>query len=234
MNRIQFMSELNALLRDIPDEEREEALQYYNDYFDDAGEEMEGQIIEELGSPKKVADIIKQGMRGTDEDTSEYRETGYTDTRFEDKDMPAGRPYQKYTEMVDVEQVQKTNRTLKIILIVLLVIFLGPIVIPLGIGGVALILGLALGIGGILVGLVCAMGAVAVSGIVCIVAGVIQMFYHPVIGLMLVGIGAIALSIGTALTALFVKACAVAIPAVFRFVASMLRRVFKRNRKEAV
>ncbi len=234
MNRIQFMSELNALLRDIPDEEREEALQYYNDYFDDAGEEMEDQIIEELGSPEKVADIIKQGMRGTDEETSEYRETGYTDTRFEDRDMPAGRPYQKYKEPVDVEKVQKSNRTLKIILIVLLAIFFGPIVIPLGIGLVALILGLALGIGGMLVGLVCAMTAIAVSGIICLVAGVIQLFYHPVIGLMIIGLGAIALSIGVALTALFVKACALAIPAIFRFVVSLLRRIFQRNRKEAV
>ena len=45
MNRIEFMTELAALLQDVPVEERREAMQYYNDYFDDAGEENEEQVI---------------------------------------------------------------------------------------------------------------------------------------------------------------------------------------------
>ena len=48
MNRIEFMTELASLLQDIPVEERKDAMQYYNDYFDDAGEEQEQQVIEEL------------------------------------------------------------------------------------------------------------------------------------------------------------------------------------------
>ena len=38
MNRIGFMTQLAALLQDVPVEERR-AMQYYNDYFDDAGAE---------------------------------------------------------------------------------------------------------------------------------------------------------------------------------------------------
>lgn len=34
MNREEFMAKLKALLGDIPADEREEALQYYEDYFD--------------------------------------------------------------------------------------------------------------------------------------------------------------------------------------------------------
>ena len=41
MNRKQFLYELEQLLKDIPDNERAEAIQYYNDYFDDAGAENE-------------------------------------------------------------------------------------------------------------------------------------------------------------------------------------------------
>ena len=41
MNRKEFMERLERLLWNISDSEREEALQYYNDYFDDAGEENE-------------------------------------------------------------------------------------------------------------------------------------------------------------------------------------------------
>ena len=44
MNRIQFMTQLAALLQDLPVEERREAMKYYNDYFDDAGEENEKEV----------------------------------------------------------------------------------------------------------------------------------------------------------------------------------------------
>ena len=48
MNRTEYMRELDALLHGISKEEREEAMQYYNDYFDDAGSENEEKVIEEL------------------------------------------------------------------------------------------------------------------------------------------------------------------------------------------
>ena len=33
MNRIEFMTELAALLQDVPEEERRDAMQFYNDYL---------------------------------------------------------------------------------------------------------------------------------------------------------------------------------------------------------
>lgn len=41
MNRVEYMTRLAAMLQDIPVEERQEAMKYYNDYFDEAGEENE-------------------------------------------------------------------------------------------------------------------------------------------------------------------------------------------------
>lgn len=64
MNRVGFMGQLEGLLADIPAAEKEEALQYYNDYFDDAGEENEENVIRSLGSPSKVAENIKAELRG--------------------------------------------------------------------------------------------------------------------------------------------------------------------------
>ena len=43
MNREEFLSQLERLLYDIPAQEREEALEYYNGYFDDAGNEKEAE-----------------------------------------------------------------------------------------------------------------------------------------------------------------------------------------------
>ena len=48
MNRKEYMERLEQLLLVLPEEEREEALQYYNDYFDDAGVENEDRVIRDL------------------------------------------------------------------------------------------------------------------------------------------------------------------------------------------
>ena len=63
MNRAQFMEQLKKLLSDISEEERQEALDYYESYFDDAGEDQEAEVIRELGSPGKVAAIIKEDLK---------------------------------------------------------------------------------------------------------------------------------------------------------------------------
>lgn len=66
MTRAEFMRELERLLADIPESERIEALQYYNDYFDDAGVENEEEVIENLGSPASIAENIINDLNGTD------------------------------------------------------------------------------------------------------------------------------------------------------------------------
>lgn len=77
MNRLEFMSELERLLADISKNEREEALNYYNDYLDDAGVENEEEVIESLGSPGRVAATIKAGLFSDEEGA--FTENGYLD-----------------------------------------------------------------------------------------------------------------------------------------------------------
>lgn len=55
MNREEYMAALEKHLRKLPRDERENALVYYNEYFDDAGPENEDRVIGELGSPTKLA-----------------------------------------------------------------------------------------------------------------------------------------------------------------------------------
>ena len=55
MTRDAFMKELAYLLQDMDTEDRQDALQYYNDYFDEAGPDREPEIIKELGSPEQLA-----------------------------------------------------------------------------------------------------------------------------------------------------------------------------------
>ena len=60
MNRIEYMKRLEAALSDIALSERDAALQYYNDYFDDAGVENEAEVMKSLGDPETLAQAIKK------------------------------------------------------------------------------------------------------------------------------------------------------------------------------
>lgn len=59
MNKEIFLRDLRNFLSDLPFEEREQAIKYYEDYFEDAGLENEQQVIQELGAPIDIAMQIK-------------------------------------------------------------------------------------------------------------------------------------------------------------------------------
>ena len=63
MNRADYMAALRRALSVLPEEERANALRYYEEYFDDAGPENEAKAIEELGEPAKVAAQILADYR---------------------------------------------------------------------------------------------------------------------------------------------------------------------------
>ena len=195
MNRKEFIDKLDYLLQDIEDIEREEALQYYEDYFDEAGSENESQVIKDLGSPERVAAIIKAGLENQFDQDIEYSEKGMDNAN-----------YKEVREVIEAEVIDKEkkenhfkgnpdrNRIL-IILIIIGIIFLA---LPIGgwlfgvcIGVIAALF--ALGIGVLTGGVICLVGAVA-----CLVKGAVILASTPGMGLIILatGFGLIALSIG--------------------------------------
>lgn len=71
------MRRLTELLGDVAPTEREEAIQYYNDYFDDAGEENESGVIASLGTPEELARTIKAGLNDGG-NSGEFTESGFS------------------------------------------------------------------------------------------------------------------------------------------------------------
>ena len=59
MNRASFLKKLRGKLQRLPAREIDAALAYYEEYFDEAGEENEQRVIQQLGSPSHVASQIK-------------------------------------------------------------------------------------------------------------------------------------------------------------------------------
>lgn len=217
MNRKQFMNALERLLRDLPENERAEALQYYNDYFDDAGEENEASVIEELESPEQVARTIREGMSGS---AGEYTENGYEDSRFRDhqdisSDYQTARPAD--------EKKRKSGNPWKILCIILLCLILFPIIIPLGIGVLAVIAALILAaiclIGGVgLIGFV-----PLLVGIATIIVGIFRIAAFPAVGFALLGIGCLLLAAGILAALITVWIFLKLVPGVIRGIVALIR-----------
>ncbi|MCL1914558.1 MAG: DUF1700 domain-containing protein [Eubacteriaceae bacterium] len=73
MGRREFIDELERRLRKLPNEEINEALEFYEQYFDEAGSENEGYVLAELGSPASVASQIIASYAAKDKETGKRR-----------------------------------------------------------------------------------------------------------------------------------------------------------------
>lgn len=225
MNRKEFIDKLDYLLQDIEDIEREEALQYYEDYFDEAGSENESQVINDLGSPERVAAIIKAGLENQFDQDIEYSEKGMDNAN-----------YKEAREVIEAEVIDKDKKKRHFegnpdhnrILIILIIIGVAFLALPIG-GGlfgacIGVILALfALGIGILTGGVACLAGAV-----VCLVKGFMILASTPGMGLIILatGFGLIALSTGFfALARGVIKAIPIMVSGAVNLVKTIIQKV---------
>ncbi len=223
MNRVEFMAELERLLADLPEDERQAAVQYYADYFADAGAENEAEVIRELGSPEKTAESIK----------ADYYGRTFDESRFEHKDY-----MEKYGQQASGQQTsgqqpagtadspageQKkpwTSRGLKILLIVLIAI----VVWPLSLGLICAVLGILAAVVCLFAGLVIAAVCVMIAGGVTVVTGLLMSVAYPPAALMTTGIGLLLFVLGLIATVGTVKLCMIVYPAMLRGFVELCRR----------
>lgn len=79
MRKYAYLARLEELLQALPPQERQDALNYYEEYFDAAGSENEEKTAEELGDPATVARKIleEEGVAGTEPPSQqEYPSSG--------------------------------------------------------------------------------------------------------------------------------------------------------------
>ena len=58
MTKYEYLAELERLLAALPEQERRDAMNYYEEYFVSAGPEKEAEAIRELGTPQQAAQKI--------------------------------------------------------------------------------------------------------------------------------------------------------------------------------
>lgn len=255
MNQKEFIDRLEGLLMDISAEERDEALQYYSGYFEDAGEENAEQVIQELGSPEKVAATIKTDLKGGG-DAGEFTETGYSDSRFEQKANPATRePAYRRKEgykfnrssaeentyeyngsgehsnsgQTDNGTNQRNSSAGRIVLLILIAIIALPVVFPILIGGAGLIIGLVCASFGLFAGLVIGAVALMIAGVALFVFAMTQLAVVLPVALLMGGTGLIIFVIGLLAAVGTVKLCMIVYPAMCRILINICRWPFHRR-----
>ena len=99
MNKQAYLAQLKELLAPLPEQERQDALNYYEEYFDVAGPEAEDATAAELGSPAEAARKILEG-EGLTLDTAQPAagESAEANTAAQDTTAsPAGQDAEKDT-----------------------------------------------------------------------------------------------------------------------------------------
>ena len=210
MNRREFMDRLEELLQDISQRERVEALAYYNDYFDDAGEENEQQVISSLGSPEKVAATIKEGL-------GEKTASGNEGTVVTSGDESYNRPSQ-------------STDWGKIILIILLCIVLSPILIPLGGVMISVIVAVPVTFFGVLVAVGVGGIGILIAGVVMAVFAIAKLFTSAAAGLSLLGLALLCLGAGTLGIVAAVWIGSKVIPWLIRAIVRLFSKPFEKRR----
>ena len=229
MSKQEFLYRLETLLMDLPKDERDDALDYYEQYFEAAGPEREQEVIRELGSPEKAAESIKADYYGTEFDESRFDHKDYME-KYGQRSNQEGGPDNRSGAAPGSDgqgngQSQKsapwTSRGLKILLIILIAIVVWPV--TLGVAGV--VLGVAAAVFFSFAGLVIAAIAIMISGVVVAVTG-IALIVIPPAGMIVIGVGILLFVLGLIATAGTVKLCIIVYPAMIRGFVNLCRRPF--------
>lgn len=176
MNKTEYLAELSKYLKRVPKQDLDDALEYYEEYFEEAGVENEQKIIEELGTPKDLAKKII--IECVDKNFSEDYE-----------------PAEISTEVVsDKKDEKKEKKSLSpwLILAAIFALPLSPIVIVL----LIVVLAIAFSVIVSLIAVFVSMGLTAIVGAISALVAIVAMFANPTGGLMMFGVSLIVAALG--------------------------------------
>lgn len=235
MNRQQFMKELERLLQNIPENERVEALNYYEEYFNDAGEENEQKVLEELESPQKVADNIKDGLRanmdfrdnapGSGSNSAYQSGAAYQNgTSYQGSTIYQGNTF--YQNGTTSAGTKEGLPAWAIVLIVIGCIFCSPIII----GAAGALFGALCAIFFSIFGLVVGVGAAGlgmmVGGVALVACGFTIITFAPFAAMALFGTGLLLVAIGIFFMMFVIWLCGWALPAICRGICRLCKKLF--------
>ena len=223
MNKEAFLNELEQLLCDISKTEREEALQYYREYFEDANMPEE-EVIKQLGSASSVANSIREELADkevvpyTPKDNGENRNSGTEYQKAQDSDWK-----------MQEEKTKDDKDTWLVILLVVVGIFCSPLII----GGCAALLGVLLAVIGVLLGIVLASAicvvAFGIAAVALLIGTVIKLFVSPVAAILLLGSCLVCTGLCFLSILITIKMCTYILPGFFVGLGKLIAMPFRKK-----
>lgn len=176
MNKYDFLSRLRNALSSLPQEERDAAMNYYEEFFSEAGEDNEQAVIASLGAPEELAKSIIDENNRDNPASSHSGSVSSSEAVGGYNNSTSG-----FTPPPTPAQTASRWTGGQIALFVVLTVLSAPIWLSLLCAVFSVIVGLFAAV----VGIVAAFGACAVA---FFVSGILALIHEPPIGLMLLGL----------------------------------------------
>lgn len=130
MNKEEYLNELQKYLKRLPAEDYQNAMDYFTEYFEDAGSDGEAAVIKELGTPKEAAsELLTALLDERVQKSSLLTESGAFSNQNSPYDKKSAR-YQ-YQGAGNTQRKSSKSSPLSIVLIACLAILAAPIGAPL-------------------------------------------------------------------------------------------------------
>ena len=161
MTRKEYMEQLKKYLKRLPKEDYDNAIEYFSEYFDEAGPENEQQVMEELGQAKEAArelllNLLQESV-GDSKDITDFGESSHAHGRTDSGNLS--------TTGYSTSAGKKRSPG-KIILLAFLVICASPVSIALLFAGLAVLAAVVIVIAAVIF-------SMAVTGVSAIAGGIV-------------------------------------------------------------
>lgn len=218
MNKETYLQDLRKALKILPQSDRDEAIEFYEEYFEDAGIENEAKVIEELGEPKILAkkilvDVVDRKYEESIAASAEPVQalpvvtpmpvaSGYDTNTTQAFDANTAayqaapgvqpQPAPQYQQQETKEEKTSALKTLMIVLAAIFALPLSPVIFALLIVALTLIFVMFI----VYIAFLASGIAMIAAGFGTIVFGIIAFFLNPIAAIVILGSGLCSFGLG--------------------------------------
>lgn len=208
MTKAEFLQELERELAGVNAQEREEALKFYREFFEEAGEAREEEVLRELGSPHRIANLIRVNLGASKEESESFSSAQpQTEQSAPSASEPRSDGYAQppLPPLPAVYAKKPRGNTIGWIILII-------VTFPIWSGIIFGLFGAVMGIAGGIIGIAFGSAAFAIQAIFTMLKGIPELIHHPFSGFFNTGISVIRAALGIGMTALCVWGAATFIP----------------------
>lgn len=211
MTRQEYMEQLKKYLKRLPKEDYENAIEYFSEYFDEAGPQKEQQVMKELGEPKEAArELLLNLLQESVENDQDIVE-------------------EKAAVQPEVASGGKKRSPGKIILLAILVLCASPVSLALLVGVLAVLLAVVITATAVIFSLGITSIAATAGGIVTVGFGATLVLKSAAAACMMIGGGFLMAGIGILAGVLTIYICKWCANGIGRLVNRFVRKKVRKD-----